>query len=123
VNAGALLSEVCYAYKYPIDYVMGMPIRRFFMMQKQARLIRLRDLSDAVDIALSGICTIDYAKDLKTRYANMYRTIETGDEEPEKSKPVEAAFVTPEPTGMSQVEAKDRVFAIFTQVRRATSGR
>ena len=63
-----MLAEVCQAYGWTLDYVLNMPASQFYIMAKEARFMRYRQLVDLCDIAPIGWADQKYFETIRKAY-------------------------------------------------------
>lgn len=66
-----MLAEVCQSYGWTLNYVLEMPACQFFIMAKQARYIKYRELCDLCDISFIPNSDSKYLSELKTAYSRL----------------------------------------------------
>lgn len=65
-----MMAEVCHAYSWTLDYAMNMPASQFYVMAREARFIRYRELLDLCDVAPIATGDPKYTELIRKIYAN-----------------------------------------------------
>ena len=76
-----LIAEVCDQYHWTLDYCLNMPASAFYVMAKQAKVLRYRSLVDACDIMKIPACDFKYADSLRAIYNKVALGVEDAGEE------------------------------------------
>lgn len=102
-----MLAEVCRFYGWTLTYCLSMPATQFFLMLSCARNLRNQEMSELCDIQAISICSSEYHKIIKDRYAPIEIEAEY---DPQAPKSLPRGTIQPQ----NPDEARDIVIQLFT---------
>lgn len=108
--AGDWIVQVCYVFHWTADYVLAMPVNRFFLFLEKSYNMQGMFYSQLADLHAIASVHISHYVDLKKRYNKMAGILE---DEPE-FKPI----VTDKPVAAKDETSRAAVFAMLHQIKR-----